>query len=359
MPRKRFPSLLVGGIWTVNALILLGMGGAYVMRVNAGPAAGPRPAPPLSEADFAASAPALAATPSPSAPTLTPAATPAASAALVPSPAGSPSVPPSSLRDECPPTGDNPLETDDCTLAFDPLLPTPTPANISVIGYSVAGRELQVHRFGTGPTGRLIIAGIHGGNEGNTVLLAHELIAYVTAHPEMIPKHITLYIMPDLNPDGFARVRGLDGRVNDHGVDLNRNWPWNWQKDWPRGGCWNYRPVTGGVLPLSEPETLALYRFIVEHPDIDALISYHAAALGIFAGGVPDYKPSISLANTVDSVSTYDYPPIDTHCTMTGDLTDWAATWYIAAVDIELHNFRYTDFEDNLAILKAFLKWRR
>jgi hypothetical protein len=44
---------------------------------------------------------------------------------------------------------------------------------------------------------------------------------------------------------------------------------------------------------------------------------------------------------------------------MTGDLTDWAATWFIAAVDIELHNFRYTDFEDNLAILKAFLKWRR
>jgi len=239
------------------------------------------------------------------------------------------------------------------------LMPTPTPTNESVIGYSVAGRPLEVYRFGNGETGRLIIAGIHGGNEGNTVLLAHELIDYVTAHPELIPKNISLYIMPDLNPDGFARVRGLDGRVNDHGVDLNRNWPWNWHKAWPPAGCWDYRTVTGGVIALSEPETLAMYRFIVEHPDIDALISYHAAALGIFAGGVPNYRPSISLATTVASVSTYDYPPIDTHCTMTGDLTDWAATWHIAAVDIELHNFRYTDSEDNLAILKAFLKWHR
>jgi hypothetical protein len=236
---------------------------------------------------------------------------------------------------------------------------TPTPTNQSVIGYSVAGRPLEMYRFGSGPTARLIIAGIHGGNEWNTIALAHELIDHVTAHPELIPKNVTLYIMPNLNPDGEARVHGLDGRVNDHGVDLNRNWPWNWKLDWPRAGCWNYRPVTSGDFALSEPETRSLYVFIVEHPEIDALISYHAAKLGIFAGGVPNYWPSVSLAITADAVSSYDYPPIDTHCAMTGDLTDWAATQEIAAIDIELDNFRYTDFEDNLAILTAFLKWHR
>ena len=239
------------------------------------------------------------------------------------------------------------------------LMPTPTPTNITVIGHSVSGRPLEVYRFGSGPTARLIIAGIHGGNEWNTISLAYELIDYVVAHPTMIPKNVTLYIMPNLNPDGEARIHGLDGRVNDHGVDLNRNWPWNWKADWPRAGCWDYKPVTAGDYALSEPETYSLYRFIIDHPEIDALISYHAAKLGIFAGGVPNYGPSISLANTADAVSSYDYPPIDTHCTMTGDLTDWAATQHIAAIDIELDNFRYTDFEDNLAILKAFLKWRR
>jgi len=356
MRRKRFLTLLIGGTWTINALLLLGMGSAYVLRVKADGLAMPPTAPDLAEANVGESAPSIAATASPpAAPTATraPTATPSSTRPILSHDEGSPTQGLSLTAMA--------TEVRSAQIQLDPadLLPTPTPTNLSAIGYSVAGRELQVYRFGSGPTGRLIIAGIHGGNEGNTVLLAGELIEYVTAHPEMIPRHITLYILPDLNPDGFARVRGMDGRVNDHGVDLNRNWPWNWQKDWPRSGCWDYRPVTGGVLPLSEPETLAMYRFIVEHPDIDALISYHAAALGIFAGGVPDYKPSISLANTVDSVSTYDYPPINTHCTMTGDLTDWAATWYVAAVDIELHNFRYTDFEDNLAILKAFLKWHR
>ena len=239
------------------------------------------------------------------------------------------------------------------------LLPTPTSTNQTVLGYSVAGRNIELFTFGTGEAGRLIVGGIHGGNEGNTVLLAYELIEYVAAHPEMIPKHITLYIVPNLNPDGYARGRTLDGRVNDNGVDLNRNWPWSWQADWERDGCWNYRPTTSGTWALSEPETRWLYRFILQYPEIDALISYHAAALGIFAGGVPDFRPSINLAKTLAGVSEYQYPPIDTGCEMHGDLTDWAATENIAGVDIELHNFRHIDWEENLAILKAFLQFRR
>ena len=208
----------------------------------------------------------------------------------------------------------------------------------------MADRDIEMFRFGTGETGRLIIAGIHGGNEGNTVVLAYELVDYLSHHPELVPPDISLYIVPNFNPDGYARGRTLDGRVNDHGVDLNRNWPWNWKHDWPLAGCWDYRPTTSGDYALSEPETRWLYKFIVERPEIDALISYHAAALGIFAGGVPDYRPSINLAKTLAGVSEYQYPPINTHCTMTGDLTDWAATQHIAAVDIELHDFRYTDF---------------
>jgi 20S proteasome alpha/beta subunit len=143
-------------------------------------------------------------------------------------------------------------------------------------------------------------------------------------------------------------------------VDLNRNWPYRWEKDYDRSNCWHYRPTTAGEYAGSEPETTALIDFIESHPEIDALISYHAAALGIFAGGVPDYQPSIRLAKSFAKVSDYQYPPKDIGCVYTGNFTDWASSVReIAAVDIELHNFRYTDLDENLKILKVFLKFKK
>jgi len=227
-----------------------------------------------------------------------------------------------------------------------------------VIGSSAGGRPLQMWRFGTGPTQRLIVAGIHGGNEINTIHLADQFIEYLYRHPEIVPADVTLYILRSLNPDGEARGVGPAGRPNDNGVDLNRNWPYRWKADWDRYGCFVAVPVTGGSHPASEPETVALLTFI-ESRAIDALISYHSAALGIFPGGVPDYQPSIRLAEAIAAVTTYPYPPIDTGCDYTGNLTDWAASRGIAAVDIELRNHTDTDFEENLIVLQVFLNWKR
>jgi hypothetical protein len=204
----------------------------------------------------------------------------------------------------------------------------------------------------------MIIAGIHGGYEWNTIALADELIAHLGEHPELIPPDVTLYILRSLNPDGEARARTVSGRVNDNGVDLNRNWPSHWQDDWPRDGCWKYTPVTAGSGPGSEPETVALMNFLLAHR-VDALINYHSAVLGIFPGGQPPDPASISLAEAVDEVSAYPYPPIDTGCQFTGQLIDWASDNGIAALDIELTNHRDTDFEVNLRVLSVLLNWRR
>jgi protein MpaA len=232
------------------------------------------------------------------------------------------------------------------------------PANVREIGKSVEGRSLEVHRFGSGPSVKLIVAGIHGGYEHNTIELAHELISYLGDHPEHIPADTTLYILPNLNPDGYARKIGVDGRANANNVDLNRNWPYNWQADWKRDGCWIWRPITGGEYAGSEPEVQALIRFI-DQVKPAALISYHSAALGIFAGGRPDYPPSIRLAQAVSEVTTYPWPPIDTGCDYTGNLTDWAAnTRNIPSIDIELTNHRDTEFEMNLRVLQVFLGWK-
>src|ERR1044071_10470425 len=116
-----------------------------------------------------------------------------------------------------------------------PANETPTPFELpngprpSVIGFSLAGRRIEVYRFGDGDREYLIVAGIHGGYEGHTIALANELITYINEHPAIIPTEVTLYIIRNMNPDGEARDNGVDGRVNNNGVDLNRNFPTdNW-----------------------------------------------------------------------------------------------------------------------------------
>jgi hypothetical protein len=225
------------------------------------------------------------------------------------------------------------------------------------IGYSVAGRPIEVYRFGTGPDERLTVHGIHGGSEWNTIDLADQLIAELTGHPEMIPEQMSFYIVRSLNPDGEARAHGPEGRANDNGVDLNRNWDAYWKAKWDLTGCWVITPITGGPYPFSEPETVALRDFILGH-HFGALIDYHSAALGVFAAGLPPHPASVRLAKAIAAVSPYQYPPVNTGCTYTGNLSDWAALQGIAAVDLELMNHIGTDFTINLKVLEILLKFK-
>jgi len=240
--------------------------------------------------------------------------------------------------------------------------PTPTallfanPQQSEVIGYSVEGRPLEVYKFGKGTQERMIVAGIHGGDEWNTVTLANQLIVYLNQNPNVIPENVILYILPNLNPDGEARAHNKYGRVNHNGVDLNRNFPVNWQKEWERAGCWNSLPTTGGTGPGSEAETQALMSFIEAHP-IQALISYHSAALGVFPGGLPWDTVSTRLAESIAQVSSYPFPPLDTGCTYSGTLADYAVSKGIAAVDLELTNHFDSDFDQNRNVMDVLLSF--
>ena len=233
-------------------------------------------------------------------PTRTSTSTLAASETLLPTP----TLPPT---DTLTPS-DTPTATQTLT---ETLTPIPFSEGPITIGKSFKGLPLEVYRFGTVSTERLIVAGMHGGDEYNTVELAEQLMAYIGKHPKVIPSDVSLYILHALNPDGVARALNYLGRANANGVDLNRNWPANWQKDWPRVGCWTTTFVTGGTGPASEPETKALMAFIQSH-HFDALINYHSAALGIFPGGIPISDSSKSLAQAVADVTTYHYPALNT-----------------------------------------------
>jgi len=251
------------------------------------------------------------------------------------------------------PSGTPPSSTPTAPIAT-PTREGPAPL---VIGTSVGGRPLEVYRFGTGGRRLLIVAGIHGGYEWNTIALADEYIALLRDEPERIPPEVSLYILRALNPDGEARSRGSEGRANDNGVDLNRNWPTNWHLDWDRTYCWHYLPITAGPHPLSEPETAAALHFILAR-DFEGLISYHSAALGIFPGGSPPDTASLRLAQAIAGVSGYLYPPRDYGCEYTGQLADWAVSQGIPAVDVELSTHNTTDFDINLQVLEMFLNWR-
>jgi hypothetical protein len=279
--------------------------------------------------------------------------------------------PPASTETQAMPAADTatasitpvPSQTASPTQTFTPSLSptiTETPVPFSegpfTIGKSVEGRPLEVYRFGRGEVERMIVAGIHGGGEYNTVVLGEQLMAYIRRNPEIIPENVTLYFLHALNPDGVARSLSYLGRANARGVDLNRNWPDGWQKDWDRTHCWNTTYVTGGKKPASEPETEALMNFVKAH-HFSGLINYHSAALGVFPGGVPPTDDSKQLAQAIADISTYSYPPIDIGCIYTGGMVDWTADLGIPSVDVELTDHTHTDFEMNLEILKMFLGW--
>lgn len=235
--------------------------------------------------------------------------------------------------------------------------PTPTAqfGQIYVIGYSVEGRPIEVYQFGNGPRQRLIVAGIHGGYEWNTVVLAEELIAYLMVNPDLIPLEVTLYIVRNLNPDGYAKAWDATGRPNANGVDLNRNFDANWLIDWNRDVCFNAVYVTAGPEPGSEPETQAIMKFILAH-QFEAMISYHSAGLGIFPGGIPPTPKSQMLAYYLSGISPYAYPPKDIGCVYSGAMANWAAMQEVPSVDVELTTHGDTDFAINKQILEFFIK---
>jgi murein peptide amidase A len=245
-----------------------------------------------------------------------------------------------------------------------PVFESPTPFLLpygprpSIIGFSVAGRPIEAYTFGNGEKQYLIVAGIHGGYEGNTIALANELITYLIDNPDVVPSDEALYIIRNMNPDAEARSNDEAGRVNDHGVDLNRNFPSsNWTADWDRDGCWILRSTTGGDYGGSEPETRAVMSFIASHK-IRAMISYHSAALGVFPGGVPWEPASRRLAAALGKATGYPYPPVDTGCEYTGTLADWAVeNGAGAAVDMELSTHKNTDFENNRKALDVLLNF--
>lgn len=116
-----------------------------------------------------------------------------------------------------------------------------------IIGTSVEGRPIEAYRRGTpGGTVVLVIGAIHGDESAGMDVVSNLLTAD-------IPKGIDLWLVPSMNPDGVAHQT----RTNANGVDLNRNFPYQWKRI-NSLGSWQY----SGKAKASEPETKAMVKFI-------------------------------------------------------------------------------------------------
>ncbi|MGD8759536.1 MAG: M14 family metallopeptidase [Anaerolineales bacterium] len=239
-----------------------------------------------------------------------------------------------------------------------PPTPTATPRPLMegpfTIGTSVLGRPLEAYRIGKGPISRVIIGGIHGGYEWNTTVLVNRLVDYFWASPELVPPEVTLYLIPCANPDGAAAgTDRIHGRMNANGVDLNRNWDYEWQSV-ASHGPW---PVSGGTAPFSEPETAALRDFILSR-GIQAAIFYHSALSMVFAGAGRETSKTEELALLMARYTGYQYMPNGLPGQITtGDAIDWLTSIGITAVEIELTTHEDLDWTRNLQAMLAFLQW--
>ena len=145
-------------------------------------------------------------------------------------------------------------------------------ASHEFIGASVDDRPIELRRAGErGAATKVLVVGQIHGSEPAGRPVTRDL------RRREPPANVELLLVKDLNPDGFAEGT----RQNAHGVDLNRNFPDEWEHQ-GRPGDRHY----SGRRPLSEPESRAAKRLIDrERPDVT--IWYHqAASLVIERAGV-------------------------------------------------------------------------
>lgn len=117
----------------------------------------------------------------------------------------------------------------------------PAGAKRVVFGRSVQGRPLVAWSFGSaGARRKVLVAGCIHGNECAGLAITSAL------RHRPVPRGVQLWVVPEMNPDGTA----ADTRQNADRVDLNRNFPYRWERTTDPA-------YYSGTHPTSEPETRA------------------------------------------------------------------------------------------------------
>ena len=151
--------------------------------------------------------------------------------------------------------------------------------------YSPVAQGYNTQLVGTSST-------TESGGQTTTVSYYYKYQEYIdNPYLKYLRWNCTLYIIPVRNPWGYVNVN----RRNYNGVDLNRNFYGN--------GAWaNYDGDDKGSAPLSEPETMACWQVLMEHPDVLAAYDLHThGKWGSDASGNPEWyeKTAFPILNNL------------------------------------------------------------
>lgn len=157
----------------------------------------------------------------------------------------------------------------------------PDLVKVSTVGQTVRGETIHGIQVGTGKRRIALIGAVHAGESGPELMLpAFERI--LAEHKELLAQ-ISMVAIPAVNLDERRRLaEGVPWylRTNANGVDLNRNYPADWDTvDYNYGldtsdpDSMTYR----GPAPASEPETRAVMDFLRANSP-EAVFSFHCLA---------------------------------------------------------------------------------
>lgn len=237
---------------------------------------------------------------------------------------------------------------------------------ISTIGTSVLGNNIPVVKFGNGTKQVLYVGSTHANEWITTPLLMKFLEALCKAYVNNLKignadarelfDNVSLYIVPMLNPDGvdlvtgnlsqnstgYARAKRISNnfpdiafpsgwKANIEGIDLNLQFPAGWEQAKEIKYAQGFdKPAPRdfvGYGPLTAPEALAIYNFILYH-DITLMITYHTQGEVIY-WQYQNYAPAVSrnIANQFSVASGYAVADTPYESGFAG-LKDWYIYYY-------------------------------
>ncbi len=245
----------------------------------------------------------------------------------------------------------------------------PLLARVFAIGESLEGRNLYAIKISDNVSqdeneAEVLFTGCQHAREWISVevpyLLGKYLLENYATNSEVrsLVEASEIWIVPLSNPDGieysihfyrYWRKNRRDNGDGSYGVDINRNYGYQWGFDNNGSSPNTYSDVYRGASPFSEPETQAI-RDLFAQRNFKAMVSYHSySQVILYPWGYttePTEQDSLlegiaaAMSGLIKSVNgnDYEYGRSGSSFYLTnGDTTDWAFGFYgIPAYTIEL-----------------------
>jgi carboxypeptidase T len=227
-------------------------------------------------------------------------------------------------------------------------------ALVSTIGTSLEGRPIKAIKISDNVAhddldeGDVVFVALHHAREWIStemaLYLAEQILTRRAADPQLRADvgNLQIWIIPVVNPDGYAYTASATGDRNwrknrrdnldgTFGVDVNRNWGYQWGLASGSSSMTSYDNYHG-TGAFSEPETQAIRDFVNSRHNLKAFVSYHSFSelfLRPWFYSTSDPPGEGSLKSIVDrsiaaiaAVHGHTYSP-DIWYTASGDAADY------------------------------------